>query len=209
MWPFNRAPDLRLGPATKPYLKRWHLLKTKWFSIYLHHMPDGDPGAHAHDHPADNLSIVLRGGYVETRIWAINPHPVQVDRGNGGITTETIVDAFHATKNFVTGVQFRRAEEIHHIHDVRPNTWTLWIKFKDRRDWGFWLPNGYFVPWRDYVGVADAGVARDDLAEYLHARFMPQHPPGGPKSPFPPPPGDDPVRDAVQVAFNKHRRDIH
>lgn len=203
MWSFSRAPDLRLGPATKPYLRRWHLLKTKWLSVYLHNISDGDPGAHAHDHPADYLTIVLRGGYVELRIWGANPHPVKIEREGGGATVETAVDAFHAVKSFVTGVHFRRAEEIHHISAVRPNTWTLWIRFKNRREWGFWLATGFFVPWRDYVG-ADPGLAREDLAAYLQARFAPRHAPDCPNSPHAPPPA---VSD--QAIFNARRKDVH
>lgn len=202
MWSFSRAPDLRLGPATKPYLRRWHLLKTKWFSIYLHNISASDPGDHIHDHPADNLTIVLRGGYVEWRVWGINPHPVEIKRADGGSTAEIAVDAFHAVKSFVTGVHFRRAEEMHHITAVRPNTWTLWVRFKDRREWGFWLAEGFFIPWRDYVS-ADPGVAREDLSSYLQARFAPRRAAEGPRNPFPPPVVSD------QAAFNARRRDVH
>jgi hypothetical protein len=61
-------PDFIIGGTENPYLLRWWVIpRNRWFNIYPHHMlRDDDPRA-LHDHPWWNVSIVLKGGYMEHR----------------------------------------------------------------------------------------------------------------------------------------------
>lgn len=53
----------------KPYLIRWTLLTTPWFTIKLHKLLMSDP-VDLHDHPWSYMSVILWGGYNEVRVGA-------------------------------------------------------------------------------------------------------------------------------------------
>ncbi len=68
--PDLRAPDLVIdsdhGPT--PYLYRWHVIeRTDSANIYFHIQTADDPERPLHDHPWDNQSVILSGGYYETQ----------------------------------------------------------------------------------------------------------------------------------------------
>jgi len=113
----------RLGPDGKIewYLKRYYIIRSKWFGLFLHQFWSSDPD-HYHDHPWPNFGLVLRGGYHET--------------GPDGITKWRPVGFF----------RFRQAEVFHRI-SIGPHTrgaaWTLFGHFKRIRKWGFWTPDGW------------------------------------------------------------------
>lgn len=50
---------------SKIYLRRYHLLRTKWLGIYLHkiYLPDND--RYPHSHPWGFFALILWGGYIE------------------------------------------------------------------------------------------------------------------------------------------------
>lgn len=59
-------PDLVIAPGGEPYIYRWHLLRHRdKASIYFHIQVADDPERPLHDHPWDNTSIILAGGYTE------------------------------------------------------------------------------------------------------------------------------------------------
>lgn len=122
-----RPPDFTLPN----YLHRWHMLtrpKRRW-NVYLHHILAPDPGEHLHDHPANSISIVLRGTY-----------------------TERLQDGT-LRHNRPGTIRFRRAEEAHRIIGVAPaGCWTIWIRGGHRRKWGFWV-DGTWVPWDEHENL--------------------------------------------------------
>jgi hypothetical protein len=127
----------------KPKAYRWHVLpRNKYFNIYLHKFvgDDDDPGLH--DHEYDNCSLVLSPvGYIE-QIPGSNDRPpvffVNVHRR-----------AFRPV--------FRRAEDPHRVLVCRDNNadprpcWSLFITLSRRRQWGFWLSDGW-KHHRDVIG---------------------------------------------------------
>lgn len=67
----RRAPDFVIGGAERPYLLRWFVIpRNKVFNVYLHQFLRSDDDRALHDHPWVNLSILLRGGYIEHTIAA-------------------------------------------------------------------------------------------------------------------------------------------
>ena len=69
-WPIfltvPRAPDFVIGPAGDPYMRRWWVIpRNKWFNIYLHNIMRSDDDRALHDHPWTNVSVLLRGSYLE------------------------------------------------------------------------------------------------------------------------------------------------
>lgn len=47
------------------HFRRWSLLSTSWFSLYLHRILAPDKDRHQHDHPWDITVLILWGGYWE------------------------------------------------------------------------------------------------------------------------------------------------
>lgn len=123
----KRPPDLTLRhPRTKAvYMERWHLIpRNRHFNIYLHHYSGPDNARDPHDHPWDNISIPLSGGYFERK--SLN------DMGDwiiSGLRPQMIAR--------------RKAETAHHIQWVSPGTLTLFLTGPVRREWGFHTEKGW------------------------------------------------------------------
>jgi hypothetical protein len=114
------------------YMQRWWLFRSKGLSARIHRIMRSDAARDLHDHPWDNVSIVLRGGYYEEMPDASAHCGVRlVWRGPGAVV-------------------YREAEDRHRLHIVgRYEAWTLFIVFRKRRIWGFHTNRG-FVPWHEY-----------------------------------------------------------
>jgi hypothetical protein len=131
-----RKPDLIIAPAGgDPYLFRWELIRnTKVSNVYLHIQVSSDPERPLHDHPWDNFSVILSGGYDE--LW--DPHPSSKD-------PEYDMSWPHDRKFRKGDTIFRRAVEAHRL--ILPAeisyTMTLFSTGPKIRDWGFWYPDGW------------------------------------------------------------------
>lgn len=142
----SRQPDFVIGDD---YLHRWWLTPwTGWFikgegwrkqvgrilpNAYLHVVINGDDPRALHDHPFDNLSIILAGSY-----WEIL---------KGGL----------CKKRSAGDICFRRAETRHRLEvtDGGP-VLSLFITGPRRREWGFYTENGW-VHWKNYTAENDRG----------------------------------------------------
>lgn len=110
----------------KPYLTRWTLIRLgEWFAIFVHKFHQSDEDRFLHDHPWPFLTVILTNGYWE---WT-------------EIRNQAIKTWYPRFK-----ILFRRAEWRHRIEIVKAPTWTLVIRFKRWREWGFWPEEG-FVHW--------------------------------------------------------------
>jgi len=109
-----------------PLLIRYHIWKSDRIGIYVHHLLRSDHDRSLHDHPWSFLTFRL-GSYIE----------------------HTEDGAFRRPR---FSIGWRRAEFKHRLELSRP-VWTIVIRFRFRRTWGFW-PNGVFRPWDKYL---DAG----------------------------------------------------
>lgn len=126
-----------------PYMDRWWLMP-KWmltkdengnafprswcpFLIRLHHIRTSDYDRDLHDHPADYRTILLEGGYVEQNI-------------------------FLKTRKVVAGETVKaRAQVFHRITSItQGGVWTVFIMRKKINEWGFIVPEGYKMGWRQY-----------------------------------------------------------
>jgi hypothetical protein len=120
-----REPDVDIQPDGTPYLYRWHLIPRNAYgaNAYLHVQVASDPERPLHDHPWDNQSVILAGGYIERQVrnmpWGIVEEP----------------------RRFAGQTISRKAEEAHRLilPPEVPYTMTLFTTGPVRRDWGFWL----------------------------------------------------------------------
>lgn len=99
------------------HFRRWAILETPWFNIYLHHLLKSDEDKDFHDHGWPFTSIILKGGYIE-----------HSPTGSRTYTVGRIIE--HA------------ASDPHKIELLEP-TWTLVFTGKHRGFWGYHTPEGW------------------------------------------------------------------
>lgn len=142
----TRECDVPIGDKDDIYLERWFVIpRNHTFNIYLHHIIKDDDDRAMHDHVANNVSIILTGGYDELMFAeppvAGRPLPKMVKHGRRA-----------------GDVIFRKADVAHRLMrrpDMPGEVWTLFIKFGDWRQWGFWCPLGRWVHWKEFTGIQD------------------------------------------------------
>jgi hypothetical protein len=150
----DRAPDEVIrrsaGGNGRDYLRRWFVIpharereKTWWLfkrgNVFLHNFNRSDDDSALHDHPWINISILLRGSYLEH-----TPKGVFL-RKPGQIV-------------------FRKATAQHRVELLRDETevgellpvWTLFITGPKIRDWGFVCKRGW-IPWWEFCLPANKG----------------------------------------------------
>jgi len=140
-----REPDLIIGTPADPYLRRWWLLpRNKWFNVYLHNFIRSDNDI-MHDHQYWNISIVLKGFYLEFLKKDPEPRRPHV-RTRGAIV-------------------FRRPESAHRI-ELYPGVvaWTLFVTGPRVREWGFHCPKGW-KRWQDFVADGKYGQVGEGCGE--------------------------------------------
>lgn len=134
-WAFLSRFDIRDEATGELYLRRWRVVQTPWFAVYVHRILRPDKDRDLHDHPWSFVSWVLWGWYREVRAardgWFSRPRHLR----------RWLSLAWH------------RAERAHRIIEVRPGgVWTLVLTGRRRREWGFHTRWGW-VDWRRYLGV--------------------------------------------------------
>jgi hypothetical protein len=133
----SRPPDFVIGGDERPYMYRWFLIpRNRWFNVYLHRFYRSDDDRALHDHPWFNVSILLRGSYVEHSILAGGIHR-HVPRKAGAF-------------------KFRAPWTAHRIEIAEP-CWTLFLTGPVVREWGFHCEAGW-RPWREFVDERDSGA---------------------------------------------------
>ena len=136
----NGAPADRLttiGTAGSTLADRVLIARDAERCIYAHHYLRSDPDD-PHDHPWDNVSLVLTGGY-----WEHTYEPFMARLGGKGLAHSRIWRA-------PGDVIFRKALDRHRLElepGIKP--WSLFLTGPEIREWGFW-PGGKFVVGRDY-----------------------------------------------------------
>jgi hypothetical protein len=144
----KRPADFVIGGHERPYLRRWFVIpRNRFFNIYLHQFLRSDDDRAHHDHPWVNVSILLRGAYVEHTIAA------------GGIHRRTLRTAGSWC---IRGA--RRAHRIELQQDVFAETaeflscWTLFITGPRCREWGFHCPDTGWIHWKRFTAADDPGA---------------------------------------------------
>lgn len=137
----------RIGPtADSVYQIRYFLVQTRWLGVYLHCYHRSDNDTALHDHPWTNISIPLAVGFRE-----IMPDP---DMPGPGDPVRIIVRRKPWCWWAPWRIVFRRATARHAIaidDDKRGQVWSLFIRFRRWRVWGFNPPTGW-VPYYTHLG---------------------------------------------------------
>jgi hypothetical protein len=135
----RRAPDVVIGDREDPYLIRWWVIpRNRFFNVYLHRFLRSDDDRALHDHPWTNLSILLRGMYVEHTIAA----------GGVNVRTERRAGAW----------KLRMFGSVaHRLELVDGECWTIFITGPRYREWGFHCPFSGWVHWKRFTASDNPG----------------------------------------------------
>jgi hypothetical protein len=134
---YQRPPDVVIGGAADPYLRRWFVIpRNRFFNVYLHQFLRSDDDRALHTHPwLANASLLLKGRYRE---WT-GDHAF-TDRSPGAI-------------------KFRWGPAPHRIELTQGTCWTLFVTGPVVREWGFACPQG-FVHWKDFTSASGHEVGK-------------------------------------------------
>lgn len=147
-------PTCPAGKEGTPLMTRFYVFQTKPVAVYLHlfHRSDLDE---FHDHPWSFLTFLLSSGY-----WEHLP-----------LTGWCPSKPFKITGSVVAGdtgfrrwrrrfsVLYRPALFRHYVEVVKP-TWTLVIRFRRIRDWGFWS-DGKWHFWKTFDESGSRSICED------------------------------------------------
>lgn len=106
------------------HFRRWRIIETPWFAIYVHGIYKADEDQHMHDHPWDYTSIILRGFFHER----VPTTP--------GRYESVLLSPWKCVR--------RKAEQFHKIEQLHtPSVYTLFFTGKRRREWGYNTERGW------------------------------------------------------------------
>ena len=109
----------------KIHFRRWELIKTPWFSIWIHGIYAADEDKHLHNHPWDFKSLILKGSYIE-----------ETEKG--------------CILQSVGKFNSRSGEDFHKILKVNDSVvYTLFIASPIKREWGYKV-SGKFIHHEEY-----------------------------------------------------------
>lgn len=160
----NRAPDFVIGESENPYLRRWWLYREeKGPSVYLHQILRDDDDRALHDHPWDNVTLVLDGIVKDVSLYR-----------------EKILGPGE--------VLHRRATDAHRLEVEcfdQGCAWTLFVTGPKVREWGF-LCQGGWRHWKTFVkpenpgevglGCGEFGRHKGDYLGRPAANYIPTKP---------------------------------
>lgn len=140
-----------------PYLIRWNIFgigkDSSFFSIKVHNILISDDAC-MHDHPWAFLSIILKGGYVETAHIEHIKYPM--NSSWKALQFDEKSRMWTVTRKFGAGaILYRPANWSHKLEiDPEKTAWTLVFTFRKIKKWGFFTPKGW-LPWNKYSKEKD------------------------------------------------------
>jgi hypothetical protein len=167
---FYREPDFCIGGKENPYIRRWWVIpRNRYFNIYLHNQLRDDDDRALHDHPWYNVSIILKGGYIEhmpvdKRLYPDDYREMRKLRRAGRIIFRKPTHAHRLTlRNEVQVMDWSKADPLATSAPIRkPQSWSIFITGPRVREWGFWCIDKKkrehrWVHWRAFTDPTDTG----------------------------------------------------
>lgn len=100
------------------HFRRWRLVQTSIFAIYIHQIFKSDEDAHLHSHPWDFVSFILAGGYYE--------------ENQGGSSMVFLPGLWNA----------KMAHQYHRVTLLKP-TMSLVFALGPRKPWGYYVDGNH------------------------------------------------------------------
>lgn len=123
------------------HFRRYRLLQTPWFAIYVHQIRRSDEDLDPHDHPWNFSSIILEGSYEEASWYPPN------------------FDVVHYRTFYSGDVIEHKAEDAHRIRLKSTEVWTLVFTSGREREWGYQTKAGW-IGHKEYRQLKTEGKLR-------------------------------------------------
>jgi len=123
------------------HFRRYRLIQTPWFAVYIHQILRSDEDLDPHDHPWNFSSVILEGAYRE-RVW----YPPNFDKIN-------------YYDHYTGDVIEHKAEDAHKITLISQEVWTLVFTSGRERYWGYQTPIGW-IGHKEYRQLKSEGKLR-------------------------------------------------
>jgi len=140
-----------IGQEACPLMRRWTIVKFPFGlgKLLVHHFPPNVSDRDPHDHPSPFISLIVKGGYLNTE-WAKIDLPGQ----------EFMLNIEWLGRGRLV---FRSAKHMHITETGDRGAWTVVLMGpKTGRDWGFLrIADGSWWEWKKYV-ERFGGVVRCD-----------------------------------------------
>ncbi len=145
---FLKVIVITRGWRGEPYLERFvfrsrgSAFRKQTWGVYLHHFLVDDDHE-LHNHPFHAASLILTGGYIETRLGVDGVRRVRVLRP--GMINRIRPETFHRVD----------------LRNPDAGAWTLFFYWDRKPSWGFWNPlTQRYTEWRAH---RDANARRREL----------------------------------------------
>lgn len=121
------------------YFRRYRLLQTPWFGIYVHQILKSDQERHPHDHPFSYSSLILSGAYHED-VWYSPDFKKRLSQSyyQGDVVEHSKLD-------------------FHKISLLTKEVWTLVFASGRTRTWGYLLKDGSWIDHKEYRKLKNDG----------------------------------------------------
>lgn len=126
------------------HFRRYRLLQTPWFAIYIHQICKSDLDKDMHDHPWHFISFILKGAYKEVS----KAYP---------LFNETISNEFH-----VGDMIKHHAKDAHQITLLTDEVWTLVFTSGHSGEWGYQTPQGW-INHKEYRAIKNKEKLADNI----------------------------------------------
>jgi hypothetical protein len=120
------------------HFRRYRLLQTPWFAVYIHQLCRSDMDSDMHDHPWNFASVILEGAYHEASAYP--PH----------------FDVTHHRDCYSGDVVEHKAEDVHKIRLLSDEVWTMVFTWGRRRYWGYQTRHGW-IGHKEYRALKNEG----------------------------------------------------
>ncbi len=115
------------------HFRRWKIIETPWFAIYIHAIYQADKDKHMHDHPWDYCSIIFKGEYMEHYMEMPN-NSVRMAFRNQRMLRDLFKPWFWGRLFKMTPYsRFHKVEKL-----FSPVVRSLVITGPVKHDWGYW-----------------------------------------------------------------------
>ena len=169
----RRQYDVRIPGDTGPYLDRWYIwprsarrrpgesrdyrpVEGNLLGVYVHLFHRSDEDRARHDHPRDNVSVLIRNSYTEHMqvapiVTCFDPPVIVCRRDPGDVVFRRAATAHRVELDMGNGVPRQPVQVV-----------SVFVTGPKKRDWGFWCENGW-RPWREFTAAKpDGGMAKCD-----------------------------------------------
>lgn len=114
------------------HFRRYRVIQTPWFAVYVHQICQSDLDKDMHDHPWNYTSLILKGIYREA---------------------SRLFPYFDETRNTINSscdLVSHRAEDAHQLTLLTPEVWTLVFTSGRNRVWGYRLSDNSWMDHKTY-----------------------------------------------------------